>query len=399
MSTEIIQIDPEGDVLIILPVKRSATEPEPPESSKSPIEKHFICSKKHLTFASPRAAKIFSSSFKEATKEEDGFHHWKFDATFDDKAFDLVLKIIHGKTRDVPQRLNLDLSVAVASVVDDLQCYDALNYYGHGLLLGFPGLFGPSIPNEINKTLVQYVFISFVFEHERLFKDSTKAAIRFSDGAVPTFELPIRADIPSKTFSGSQGLKLMREGHIEKSRLAISRNLTNALKGLEDRLIKGQLGCSHGCTSMLLGALIQGMKAVGLYPARAFPQFSSLTLDFVINSLRNIQSPTYFSAEEGSVPGKYSGSWVLSARSNTAPPPAGFGLFGGQPRTKAFGTSGLFGTAVANTTSSGATVADKEHDPATLVRHSCSLKDLLKPILYVAEAEIEGLNLADYPRP
>jgi hypothetical protein len=423
MSTEQIQIDPEGDVLIIVPIKRSAARPEPPKSSESPIEKRFICSKKHLTFASPRAAKIFSSGFKEATKEEDGFHHWKFDATFDDKAFDLVLKIIHGKTREVPRRINEDLLVAVASVVDDLQCHDAVNYFGRDWISYFFGPFNPSVPKEMNKTLVHYVFVSFIFEHEILFEESTKAAIRFSDGAVPTFELPIRADIPSKTFCGSQRLKLIREGHIVKSRLAISRNLMNGLKSLEDRLVEGQLGCSHGCTSMLLGALIQGMKAVGLYPAREFAQFSSLTLDFVINSLRNTQSPTYFSAKKGSVTGKYSGSWVLSARSNTAPPTTGWtapdsggafsfsrttaslpvtgGMFGGQPRTKASTpvatslSSGGFGSIK----SSDATVADKEPDPDLLVRHSCSLKDLLKPLLDAAEAEIHGLKLADYYRP
>ncbi|KAL3587956.1 hypothetical protein FPOAC2_13855 [Fusarium poae] len=429
MSKEQIQIDPEGDVLIIIPVKKSATEPEPPKSSKSPIERRFICSKKHLTFASLRAAKIFSSGFKEATKQDDGFHHWKFDETFDDKAFDLVLKIIHGKTREVPQRLDPDLLVAVASVVDDLQCHDALNFYGRGWISSFHGLFGTNLPKEMNKTLAQSIFISFVFEHETLFEDSTKAAIRFNNGAVPTFELPIRANMPS---------------HIEKKRLAILGNLSNGLKSLEYRLLDGQLGCNQGCTAMLLGALIQGMKAAGLYPPRVSPQFPFLILDFVIHSLRNTQSPTYFSAEKGSGAGKYSGSWMLTTRSHTAPPTASSttpvssglfgqprppptarptppvsgglfgqprppptasptpsvpgGLFGGQPRPKPSTPSGgLFGSP-GNTTSSGPTAVDGEDDPALLVRHSCSLRDLLKPILDATEAEIVGLKLADYSK-
>ncbi|CAJ0544265.1 Ff.00g035300.m01.CDS01 [Fusarium sp. VM40] len=410
MSTQQIQIDSEGDVLIIVPIKRSIAELEPSKSSKSPIEKRFVCSKKHLTFASHRAAKIFSSGFKEATKQDDGFHHWKFDETFDDKAFDLVLNIIHGKTRGVQQRLDPDMLVAVASVVDDLQCHDALNFYGRGWISSLPGLFSTTIPSEMNKTLVQYVFSSFVFEYERLFEDSTKAAIRFNNGAVPMFDLPIRANIP---------------GHIEKRRLAILGNLGNALKSLENSLLEGKLGCNSGCTAMLLGALIQGMKAAGLYPPRVSPQFPFLTLDFVINSLRNAQSPTYFSAEKGSVAGKYSGSWTLSTRSITAPPtasptppvtsslfgqprppptasptpPVTGGLFGGQPRPNPPTTSGrLFGSSSGNTTSSGPTAVDKEDDPIYLVRHSCSVKDLLKPLLDAAEAEIQGLKLADYSK-
>lgn len=408
MSTQQIQIDSEGDVLIIVPVKRSIADLEPSKSSKTPIEKRFVCSKKHLTFASHRAAKIFSSGFKEATKQDDGFHHWKFDETFDDKAFDLVLKIIHGKTREVQQCLDPDLLVAVASVVDDLQCQDALNFYGRGWIPSFHGLFGANLPKEMNKKLVQSIFISFIFEHERLFEDSTKAAIRFNNGAVPTFELPIRANIPSKIFSESQRLELIREGHIEKRRLAILGNLGNALQSLENSLLEGKLRCNSGCTSMLLGALIQGMKAAGLYPPRVSPQFPFLTLDFVINSLRNAQSPTYFSAEKGSAAGKYSGSWTLSTRSNNAPLPTGFGGFGdfgGQPRAKPSTTStsggfgGGFGAAgFAKANSPDPTVVDQEHDPAYLVRHSCSVKDLLKPLLDVAEAEIQGLKLAAYSK-
>ncbi|WZH48484.1 uncharacterized protein QYS62_009659 [Fusarium acuminatum] len=301
MATEQIQIDPEGDVLIIVPVKRSAAVFGSLKSSESPTERRFICSKKHLTFASPRAAKIFSSSFKESTKEDDGSHHWKFDETFDDRAFDLVLKIIHGKTREVPQSIDLDLLVTVAIVVDDLQCHEALNYYGRGWISSFYGYYGATLPKEMNKTLVQHIFVSFVFEHEGLFQQSTKAAIRFNNGTVPTFELPIRADIPKK----------------------------------------------------------------------------------------------------GSVAGKYSGSWTLSTRSNTAPPPTGFGGFGdswGQPRAKPLFGGGFGAAGFTKANSPDPTVVDQEHDPAYLVRHSCSVKDLLKPLLDVAEAEIQGLKLADYSK-
>ncbi|KAF4943109.1 hypothetical protein FSARC_15044, partial [Fusarium sarcochroum] len=195
MPTTQIQIDPEGDVLIILPVDKPGVKPKLSNSPGSPTVKHFLCSKKHLTLASPRAAKIFSSSFKEASKQDDGFHHWIFEAIFDAEAFELVLRIIHGKTREIPQVIELDVLAAIASITDDLQCHDALYYFSHRWMSSFHGVFGSRLPEAMNKTLAQFILISFVFEHVRLFQDSTKTAIRFSDGVIPTFELPIRADI------------------------------------------------------------------------------------------------------------------------------------------------------------------------------------------------------------
>ncbi|KAF4997968.1 hypothetical protein FGRMN_3488 [Fusarium graminum] len=448
MSTNLVSIDPEGDVLIILPVAGSVSLFKSDDTPVSPTEKRFKCSKKHLTFASPRAAKIFSSSFKEASKEDDGFHHWKFDATLDSKAFELVLKIIHGKTSEVPRHIDQNLLTAVASIVDDLQCHDALNFFGNGWISSLYGLFRPALPKEMNRSLVQYILISSVFEHASLFEASTEAAIRYNNGTVRTFELPIRIDIPSKIKPGRGRFRLIRAGDIEKNRLAVLTNLVNSLTTLQERLLLGLLGCSQGCTSMLLGALLQGMKAAGLYPPPQPSMPSTATLDFVINALRQTKSPIYFAPQELSVPGKYSGSWVLSARSNTPRPPAGSkapssgGLFGNQspppvnaptskPAVGLFGIQppppvtalpvkppgGLFGDMPARATSTppangglfgsaspGATlfspaVADGESDPPHLVRHNCTLKDFLHPILDVAEAEIKGLKLASYSRP
>jgi hypothetical protein len=57
---------------------QTVAEPE----KKPPVEKRFLCSKKHLTLASRRAMKIFSSNFREASKEDDGLYHWIFEAIF-----------------------------------------------------------------------------------------------------------------------------------------------------------------------------------------------------------------------------------------------------------------------------------------------------------------------------
>ncbi|KAF4423140.1 hypothetical protein F53441_14275 [Fusarium austroafricanum] len=134
MSITRIQIDPDGDTLVILGVKQDLLCLTPPESL---IEKHFLCSKKYLTLASRRAAKLFSTNFKEASREADRLYQWNFGGIFDAEAFELVLKIIHGKTRGIPQDVELDLLAGIASIVDDLECYDALSFFSQKWLLEY----------------------------------------------------------------------------------------------------------------------------------------------------------------------------------------------------------------------------------------------------------------------
>ncbi|KAH7231319.1 uncharacterized protein BKA55DRAFT_680264 [Fusarium redolens] len=117
MSITRIQIDPDGDTLVILGVKQDLLCLTPRNHAS---RNTFQCSKKHLTFASRRAAKLFSTNFKEASREADGLYHWNFGGIFDAEAFELVLKIIHGKTRGIPQDVELDLLAGIASIVDDL---------------------------------------------------------------------------------------------------------------------------------------------------------------------------------------------------------------------------------------------------------------------------------------
>lgn len=130
-TTTRITIDDEGDTLIILKLRSDDSNPDVTDiiatADESTIEtttettatsnvttddavqsedrphteEHFLCSKKHLSFASRRASKMFSSNFKEASKEEDGLHQWTFEALFQPTAFEIVLNFIHGKTRDV----------------------------------------------------------------------------------------------------------------------------------------------------------------------------------------------------------------------------------------------------------------------------------------------------------
>ncbi|KAF4417631.1 hypothetical protein FACUT_12110, partial [Fusarium acutatum] len=94
MSNTCVAIDPNGDTLVILatkqdpPLSKESTEPAGTTEPPTLIEKHFLCSQKHLTLASRRASKLFSSAFKEASKQDDGLYHWNFGDVFNVQAFE-----------------------------------------------------------------------------------------------------------------------------------------------------------------------------------------------------------------------------------------------------------------------------------------------------------------------
>ncbi|OBS20416.1 hypothetical protein FPOA_06786 [Fusarium poae] len=458
-----VDIDPEGDTLLIL-----ATNQNLPVSTDTSgtvadrTEKHFLCSKKHLTLASRRAARVFSSNFKESSKQDDGLYHWNFGTAFNPEAFAIVLNVIHGKSRTVPQTLGLDLLAEVASIVDDLECSDAILIFGYRWLMSF-GIFYP-FPKTMDKTLAQLILVSFVLEDTNIFSLSTKLAIRHSSDTVPSFDLPIRLDIIKR---------------IEDSRASILQDLVQKLDKLQDDLLEGRLGCSDGCRAMLLGSLLQMMKASKLYPPPE-PPFSSLTLGWVIESLRYTQSPRYFGPFNDGPAGKHSGLWHMQVQpsatpappvksslsgpssnqshpqNNTIPRSTPGGLFGNSsvrqsaPATNAassgpfttspaftsgglFGTpavpqantatvtssqlfgggtapqtavptrsfGGLFGDSGGNTTASGSGAATTSQDmnaPQKITRHDCRLKDLIDPLVLAVEEKIQGLQLTDFPQ-
>ncbi|KPA37431.1 hypothetical protein FLAG1_09754 [Fusarium langsethiae] len=199
MSAKPIVIDPKGDTLVILSTDNSHpgySYSAPNDDPDCQPEMHFLCSKKHLTLASHRAERMFDSGFKEATPEEtDGLYHWKFDAILDPKAFEIVLKIIHGKNRDIPPAVNLQVLADISAVVDDLECHDVLWFFAKQWLAVL------SRVNDIKtqEDVAQRILISFVFHDPVMFEVSTKTAITGDLAFTQTPGLPIRPKILSRS--------------------------------------------------------------------------------------------------------------------------------------------------------------------------------------------------------
>ncbi|KAL2683173.1 hypothetical protein Neosp_007640 [[Neocosmospora] mangrovei] len=150
-----IDIDPEGDTIIVLPHFRPLAKSDPDaeesedeeeneegeneedkndedpdadtlDSQKPDAESWFKVSMKHLVLASPRAKKMFGGNYAEAQPDADGLRRWTFEPIFDPGAFEIVLNAIHGYTHKLPRNVTLLRLAKISAIVDDLDCPQSL---------------------------------------------------------------------------------------------------------------------------------------------------------------------------------------------------------------------------------------------------------------------------------
>ncbi|KAL6692276.1 hypothetical protein J3F84DRAFT_104236 [Trichoderma pleuroticola] len=118
MASRHVDIDPDGDTLIILPTMKAEGDDKNEASQVT-----FRTSMKHLTLASLRAKKVLLGNFSEAVPQgSDGLRHYKFDPMFDPDAFEIVLRIIHAQAHKLPKEISLATMTHVAIIADDLLC-------------------------------------------------------------------------------------------------------------------------------------------------------------------------------------------------------------------------------------------------------------------------------------
>ncbi|PKK53187.1 hypothetical protein CI102_2648 [Trichoderma harzianum] len=225
--------------------------------------------------ASPRAGKVLEGSFKEGTPREDGLFRWRFEPIFDPKAFEIVMKIIHGQTRDVPMQIDLTLLTQITAIVDDLECHNTLWFFAKLWL----NQIKDRIPSEFCEDLMRWILISFVFEEPELFEKVTTTAIEHGIDDMPNFNLPIRP-------------KVLED--IGAKREEIFGNPLTLLYHLEEQLLDESIGCNKGCRAMMLGTLSQGLRAASLSPSPS-PPYISLSIKPVLRQLKATESLDYYS--------------------------------------------------------------------------------------------------------
>ncbi|KAM3555235.1 hypothetical protein ARSEF4850_006099 [Beauveria asiatica] len=365
MAPRTVELDPQGDLIIEIPELDKATREASDEqieeddvhaievSSSTPSSDtaerqflHFRVSTKHLQLASDRARCMFLHPFAESNKDEvTGLFKWTFEALFDTEAFRIVLSVIHGQSKLVPERVSVRLLADISAVVEDLQCRDAVWFYAKVWLR----YLGEELPAEVSPDLFDWIFISSVFDEPSIFTATTQTAIQT----------------------------------IQQRRRDLIYDL---LTTLDKKVVELRLGlrsdCAVECKDMLLGALIRHMTSIGVFyaPESRPMEMSRKSVQSILQEIRGFNSPLIF------VPGWDTGEtgiWDLRQESDD--------IYAHKPsyrHRKSKAVSGCKEIEVKTTA----------YLPRSIVHHDCSLGTHMEPIICDVESKIHGLKLEDYAR-
>ncbi len=222
--SKLYEVDPEADVLLIVPDLAepfAPWDPVPPKpvsapSTSSPYASLFSnrllvhsgltrgvvaaaapetglrikVSSKHLGLASTTLKSRLQ--FADAPNEADGRVHLRLEGV-DPTAVKIVLDAVHGRGRRVPKSVDVETLAKIAVFVDRFQLHEAVEVYADRWI----GQLEQSVPATYNRDLILWIYITYVFRQGDLFKAATKVAITQSTEPIRSLGLPIREKITS----------------------------------------------------------------------------------------------------------------------------------------------------------------------------------------------------------
>lgn len=210
------EVDPDADALIIIPTPPKSFAPweeaapssdassvyagilrgtsRPPNtyaSIASAPEVRLKVSSRHLALAS----KHFRNKFRfENPVEPDGRVHVTLGAGYDARAVTIVMDAVHGRGRKVPRSVDLELLAKVAVFVDAFRFHEAVEVYAERWFEGLEG----TLPTQYGRDLVLWIYVSYVFRQQEVFRRASNVAILQSNGPIRSLGLQLRDGLISK---------------------------------------------------------------------------------------------------------------------------------------------------------------------------------------------------------
>ncbi|KAK1244082.1 hypothetical protein MKX08_002220 [Trichoderma sp. CBMAI-0020] len=308
MQQQYFELDPHGDVLLILrrpnqheidlnaPRLGDTTAiPEPdndadvgePNDGEEDEQVQFLLSSRHLSLASPVFSTMLSGGWKESTvldelpkeiarsenrngsNSEAQPRHEISASEWNTAAFLLLMNIIHGHHRQVPQQVDLETLAHFSILVDYYKCHEITEFFAHFWMEKLTSC----LPRDHCPSSTIWIFVSWVFSNASIFEKMTELALKESQGPLETLFLPLPLAILDA---------------IEEKRTSSLQEIMHDVDELRKGLINGSRGCGSACSSMLLGALIRESDLLML------DQNVQRSIKQIKSDVTGVETPTWY---------------------------------------------------------------------------------------------------------
>ncbi|CAN9275033.1 unnamed protein product [Alternaria alternata] len=280
-----------------LPFSLGAQEPVEPEEESI----HYHVSSRHLMLASPVFKRALNrDGFTESVRNEiDGFFHVQA-SDWDPEAFLIVLQILHGRNKQVPRKVSLDMLAKIAILEDYYTFGESLDVFTE---MWVQELMKVSVPKVYCRDLVLWIWVAWLFDKDQQFKQATTVAIKQSTEALRTLHLPIPA-ILSGTFiprSDEISDRLHTADEIDNTRYQAIEFVIEALHDRLERYRSADYVCpsdanqSFMCGSFLFGSLTKELSRLELMSPRPEVPFPGLSFNRTCELVGAMQSRWWYS--------------------------------------------------------------------------------------------------------
>ena len=165
-----------------------------PESELGHQIEEIRVSSSHLALTSPYFKQALKGTWKEADtlRTQGSVRMDQEDGDFE--AMLILMNIIHGRIRSVPQIVPLEMLARFTILVHVYECDEAVQMFSNIWIEELK----KSMPQSLCKEAVLWIFIVSVFKRSEEFKGLTSLALKESRGPINTLELPAISKVMGK---------------------------------------------------------------------------------------------------------------------------------------------------------------------------------------------------------
>lgn len=153
------------------------------QSVASTLDKDLVrirVSSKHLMLASSYFKRNLGSGLVEGHIIRSHGHIELPMSGQDPEAMLIIMNIIHGRTREIPISIDVNILTKIAVLVDYLQCHEVTEPY----LDKWIEKTEEGVPKTHSRQPMRWLCISIVFEKAGLFKDMARTVLRQASGLI-----------------------------------------------------------------------------------------------------------------------------------------------------------------------------------------------------------------------